>query len=215
MLAVTDTGTGMDKATQAHIFEPFFTTKEKGKGTGLGLSTVFGIVQQSGGTSGSTASPATGRPSRSTCRARSAATRARSPSGARRRSRAARQRDHPPRRGRRAGARARATSCAARLQRARGGERGEALLVCEQHERRDPPAADRRRDAAHVSGPQLAERLAPMRPEMPVLFMSGYTDDAIVQHGVLDSGHRVPAEADHAGDAAHSARCARCSTPSA
>jgi two-component system, cell cycle sensor histidine kinase and response regulator CckA len=50
MLAVTDTGCGMDKATQSHIFEPFFTTKEKGKGTGLGLSTVFGIVQQSGGT---------------------------------------------------------------------------------------------------------------------------------------------------------------------
>jgi CheY-like chemotaxis protein len=184
-LVVADTGAGMDEATLGHIFEPFFTTKVQGKGTGLGLSTVYAIVQQNGGHADVRSEPGHGT-----------AFTIRFP---------------------RVGEAAAAHAPAPLVDVPRGTETvlvcededavrdlvcemlrmsgytviearhgGEALLLCEQSRE---PIDLLLTDVVmpQMSGRQLAERLAPLQPDMKVLFMSGHTDDAVIRHGVKNA----------------------------
>jgi len=185
MLAVTDTGTGLDKVTLTRIFEPFFTTKETGKGTGLGLSTVLGVVQQSGGSVWVYSEMGKGTTFKVYLPRVDAAVETVGKTVPRTTLRGTEtvllvEDDDQVR------------AVAKGILRRSGyhvieaHNAGEALLSSEQH------AATIHLLVSDVvmpqmSGPELAKRLASVRPDMRVLCMSGYTDDSIVRHGVLEA----------------------------
>jgi two-component system, cell cycle sensor histidine kinase and response regulator CckA len=185
MLAVTDGGTGIPKETLARIFEPFFTTKAIGKGTGLGLSTVFGIVQQSGGSVWVYSEPGVGTTFKvylPRVDAAVEAARVVEPPTTLRGSETILLVDDDDQ-----------VRVVARGILQRGGyhvidarHAGEALLHSEEYAGTIHLLLS---DVVmpQMGGPALAKRLASTRPDMKVLCMSGYTDDSIVRHGVLEA----------------------------
>jgi two-component system cell cycle sensor histidine kinase/response regulator CckA len=187
MICFSDTGHGMNAETRARAFEPFFTTKEQGKGTGLGLSTVYGIVKQSGGYIWVYSEPDLGTTfkvylpmAQEKAEVRTSDV---SPAATRRGSETILLVEDED------GVR---TLIKQLLQRqgyvvieTRHGI--EAMQECERNQSTIHLLLT---DVVltHMNGRELAQRLLPMRPEMKVLFMSGYSEEAIAQHGVLNPG---------------------------
>jgi CheY-like chemotaxis protein len=199
--AVSDTGCGMDAATQARIFEPFFTTKEKGKGTGLGLSTVYGIVAQSGGNIWVYSEPGQGTTfkvylpreisAKMTVTASRLAAVQTPPTGT---ETILVVEDEEAIR-----------NIAKRILHEAGytvltaASPDDALMACKaQHGKIHLLLTDV--VMPHMGGRVLAETLVVARPEIKVLYMSGYTDDAIVHHGTLDPGTHFIAKPFSAAD---------------
>jgi CheY-like chemotaxis protein len=186
MLAVTDTGCGMDRATLSRIFEPFFTTKPVGQGTGLGLATVYGIVKQTNGSVFAYSEVGIG----TTFKVYLPCSEAPRPGL---------EMTPPP-----AALGGRETvllvedeesvrALTRRVLHAKGYEvleaasGAEALALVARH---TGPLHLLVTDVVmpRMSGRELATRLAEVRPGVKVLYVSGYTDDAVVRHGVLEAG---------------------------
>jgi PAS domain S-box-containing protein len=187
MLTVTDTGCGMDAQTQARMFEPFFTTKGPGKGTGLGLATVYGVVKQSGGYIYVYSEPGRGTTFKIYLPQVSADLDVLLPDSEKRRS-------------------ARGTETILFVEDEQSVRElvrdylvGAGYCMLEA-----PDGVQALKVAAahpglihmlitdvvmpHLSGPQLATKLSAERTDLKVLFISGYTDDTVFRHGVLEGG---------------------------
>jgi PAS domain S-box-containing protein len=186
MLAVSDTGCGMDEATRARVFDPFFTTKAPGQGTGLGLSTVYGIVAQSGGHVAVYSEPGRGATFKAYFPAVASSAEAASP-----------EPETPVVRGHETVLLVEDEAMLRRAAREILELQGyQVLSAAGGHEAAQ--AAGRHAGPIHLlltdvvmpemSGPAVAARLATARPDMKVLYMSGYTDGAIAHHGVLEPG---------------------------
>ncbi len=194
VLKVSDTGHGMDEFTRAHLFEPFFTTKEVGKGTGLGLATVYGIVQQSGGRITVDSESGVGttfriklpqvllNEERRTAIAENdeEQSEAAAPSSAH----AAQNEtillvedEEMLRNLARIVLRKQGYTV---LEAAHGGE---ALTICQSHE---GPIDLLVTDVVMpvLGGRELVDRIVLLRPEIKVLYVSGYTEDAVVRNGI-------------------------------
>jgi CheY-like chemotaxis protein len=187
VLIVSDSGIGMDPETQAHIFEPFFTTKERGKGTGLGLATVYGIVKQSGGYIWVYSEPGRGATFKIYFPRVEAEAEPRRPTEVPTEIRKGTEtillvEDE-----------AAVRELAARVLQSNGykvlvaSDPEEAVRVCQEYKE---PVHLLLTDVVmpKLSGRQLADHVVFIRPEMKVLFMSGYTDDTIAHRGVIQEG---------------------------
>ena len=186
LLSVTDTGKGMTPEVMERVFEPFFTTKDKEHGTGLGLATVYGIVKQSGGNIWVTSEPGQGATFQVYLpRVEAGVSPQSEPT------------DPVVLRGtetillvedeRAVRDLTRRILVSAGYKVLVGANAGEALLLCERHLYEiDLVLTDV--IMPQMSGRAFADRLVKQRPDLRTLFMSGYTDDAIAKHGVLEQG---------------------------